>query len=273
MKIYILTDDKVRKHGLLAEHGLSIYIEHKGAKILFDAGQTDVYLRNATFMGINIQKADCIVLSHGHYDHCGGLVYFPYKQKFPAIYVHKDAFAKRYGMDGNIRRDLSVPWMLDDYPYIEENLHFAQKQMKIADSITLLGEIPGSVSFEGLSKGFYTENENETIVDMFHDEQMLVIETDRGLALFLGCSHPGIISCVQHAQNIFGGKNIYLLVAGMHMESVDSARLEKTIAYLMEANIQKIVPLHCTGIPAIAEMKCRMGERCNILYAGDILVV
>lgn len=77
MKITVLTDDKVHKRGFLAEHGLSLFIEYKDYNILFDTGQSDVYIRNAKALRLDLNKTDCIVLSHGHYDHCGGIEYLP----------------------------------------------------------------------------------------------------------------------------------------------------------------------------------------------------
>ncbi len=116
MKMHILTDNRTKKRGFLAEHGLSIYIEHEKANILFDTGQSDVYCRNAAQMDMNLNKTDCIVLSHGHYDHCGGLIHFPKTNKFPKVYVHEAAFGKRYTVnpDGKSYREIGIPWSLDD---------------------------------------------------------------------------------------------------------------------------------------------------------------
>lgn len=92
MKMHILTDNRTNKRGFLGEHGLSIYIEHEKANILFDTGQSDVYCRNAAQMSKDLKKTDCVVLSHGHYYHCG-LIHFPNTDRFPKVYVHESAFA------------------------------------------------------------------------------------------------------------------------------------------------------------------------------------
>lgn len=83
MKIHILTDNQVKKRRLLAEHGLSIFIEHEKTHILFDTGQSDIYCHNADEMGVDLKQTDCIVLSHGHYDHGGGLIHFPMTEGYP----------------------------------------------------------------------------------------------------------------------------------------------------------------------------------------------
>lgn len=124
MKVHILTDNRVKKRGLLAEHGLSILIEHPDANILFDTGQSDVYCHNALQIGVDLRKTDCIVLSHGHYDHCGGLIHFPETDGFPKVYIHESAFVKRYALNagGKGYREIGVPWSLDDYSFIKDSI-------------------------------------------------------------------------------------------------------------------------------------------------------
>ncbi len=100
MKIHILTNNTVRKRGLLAEHGLPLLIERKDGNILFDTGQSDVYCKNAEYMGLDLRKTNAIVLSHGHYDHGGGLPYFP-TSGFPKIYAHPSAFVQKFAVDSD----------------------------------------------------------------------------------------------------------------------------------------------------------------------------
>lgn len=271
MKIHILTDDRVKKRGILAEHGMSIFIEHNNKNILFDTGQSDVYLQNATVMGINLNKTNYIVLSHGHYDHCGGLIHFPKTNNFPKVYIHKKAFTNRYALniDAISYREIGIPWDLNDYKLIEKNIIYNQNNLKIDSGITLCPEIPSSEAFEEVPKGFYIKDENKMTLDMMRDEQMLIIQRDKGLSVFLGCSHPGTINCLKHALKLFPGKKIDTLVAGMHLENISSLRLQMTIQHIIDLDIRKVIPLHCTGIYAICEMKRFLGKRCLSLCAGD----
>lgn len=271
MKIHILTDDRVKKRGILAEHGMSIFIEQENNNILFDTGQSDVYLKNAEVMGIDLNKTDFIVLSHGHYDHCGGLIHFPNTDNFPKIYAHEKAFANRYtlNIDAISYREIGIPWVLSDYKLIEKSIVLNEKNLKIAPGITLCSEIPSTEAFEEVPKGFYINDKNNMTLDMMRDEQMLIIERDKGLVVFLGCSHPGVINCLKHALNLFPGKKIDTLVAGMHLENISSLRLQMTIQHIINLDIQKVIPLHCTGIYAICEMKRFLGDRCLSLCTGD----
>ncbi|TEB17810.1 Metallo-beta-lactamase superfamily protein [Pelotomaculum sp. FP] len=273
MKMHILTDNRTNKRGFLAEHGLSIYIEHEKANILFDTGQSDVYCRNAAQMDMDFNKTDCIVLSHGHYDHCGGLIHFPKTDRFPKVYVHEFVFAKRYAQnaDGKSCREVGIPWSFDDYSFIKNNIVFTRKNLQIAPGVNLCGEIPSTLAFEGVPEGFYTGDDVDKSVDMMKDEQMLIFDTGKGLCIFLGCSHPGVVNCLNYAIKQFPGKKIDTLVAGMHLNSVSPLRLQMTMQAMLDLNIQRIIPLHCTGIFAICEMKRFLGDRCLPLCAGDSL--
>jgi len=273
MKIHILTDNRTKKRGFLAEHGLSIFIEYENANVLFDTGQSDVYCRNAARMGVDLNKTNCIVLSHGHYDHCGGLIYFPESDRLPKVYVHEAAFAKRYTLnpDGQTCREIGIPWSLDDHAILKSSMIFTQGNKLIAPHVMLCGEIPGTAAFEGEPQGFYMGSEEDKTTDMMKDEQMLILVTNKGLCIFLGCSHPGVVNCLNYALKLFPGREVNTLVAGMHLDSVAPLRIQRTIQTMLDLNIQRIIPLHCTGIFAICEMKRFFGSRCLPLCAGDSL--
>ncbi|WP_304508518.1 MBL fold metallo-hydrolase [Anaerotignum sp.] len=266
MKITVLTDDKVKNRRLLAEHGLSLFIEYKDCNILFDTGQSDVYIQNANALQFDLNKTDFIVLSHGHYDHCGGIYCFPGLKNIPKIYLQKSAVKQKYAInsDGKTYREIGIPWCADDY-----DITFINGNKKISDDIALLGNIPSTVEFEEISKGLFIKNGNEISADMMTDEQVLVFDTEKGLIVFLGCSHPGIINCLHYTLKQFPGKKIDTVVAGMHLDNVNPLRLQLTIQQLTNLGIRKVYPLHCTGICAISEMKKILGEKCGILYAGD----
>lgn len=271
MKIHILADNRTRERGFLAEHGLSLFIEYGNMHILFDTGQSDVYQHNAALMDVDLQKTDCIVLSHGHYDHCGGLTYFPKSDRFPKIYAHETAFAKRYvqNPDGTIYREIGIPWSCEERENFENSIIYTRKNKEIAPGVHLCGEIPSTMAFEEVPRGFYCGEDYSH--DFIKDEQMLVLNGEKGLSLFLGCSHPGIINCLHHAAKLFPGEKIHMLMAGMHLDGVSPLRLQMTIQHMIDLDIQKVVPLHCTGIFAICTIKQFLKDRCLPLCAGDSL--
>lgn len=275
MKFHILADNRTTKRGFLAEHGLSVLIEHEKANILFDTGQSDVFIQNAMRMGKDLNRTDFIVLSHGHYDHCGGLIHIDEAGLPPKIYLHETAFEKRYALNPDQKsfREIGIPWSLDRHSAISRRLVRTKKTMEISRGVRLLGEIPSTATFEGVPEGFLIGDEANGSQDMIKDEQMLILETDKGLCIFVGCAHPGIVSCLQYAMKSYPGKKIHTLVGGMHMSNCDPLRLEMTVHHMITLGIEKIVPLHCTGLHAIAEMKRLLGDRCLVMCAGDAMEI
>ncbi len=271
LKVRILTDDRVRKRGLLAEHGLSLWIEKDGQSILFDTGQTSVYTHNAEEMGIKLEKADCIVVSHGHYDHGGGLQYFPSMKNPPTIYAHPDAFLKKYASvnQDEPSREVGMPFELSQQAWLKEHIVYTKEPLRIDEGIFLSGQIPRKNNFEEVPVDFYYEKDGLIKEDKIWDEQMLIIVNDDEIALFLGCSHPGIINCIQYARELVPDKSIRLLIAGMHLDNVEPSRLNKTIQILNDMDIRNIVPMHCTGFEAMCKMRSALGDRCQLLCTGD----
>lgn len=273
LKMHVLTDDRVRKRGLLAEHGLSLWIEKDDKKILFDTGQSSVYCQNAKTMGIDLGEADHFVISHGHYDHCGGLQFYPYKNNTPMIYAHPDAFLKKFSSNdkGEPSREVGIPFEISGQDWMKDRIVYSRQPLKIDEGILISGEIPCSSIIEEVPKGFYIQKDNKIMHDMVLDEQMLIIEDGGEIAVFLGCSHPGVINSIKYVQKLMPDMNIKLLAAGMHLENVSPIRLQMTIQYILDMNIQKVVPLHCTGFGAMCEMKRYLGDKCFTLCTGDTM--
>lgn len=263
MKIAILANDKALPN-FSSEHGLSVHINHPTNKILFDTGYTNVYLKNAKKLGINLSNIDYIVLSHGHYDHTGGIRQYPPCNTVKNIIVHRDAFFPKYAKESYLRYN-GVPFIKGSITWLNNICKEIVEYEEIAPFFHVLGDIPHK-----------NENENEKYysngkLDDFHDEIILVLEEEDELSLFMGCSHFNVINGIRKVKERFPDKKIKNLVAGMHLISASKERIKEIADYLESCNLEKIIPLHCTGEVAVNYFLERFENKCFALKAGDVL--
>lgn len=233
-KISVLTDNRSNGN-FLHEHGLSFYIEtDSNKKILFDTGQSDIFLKNAKMLGIDINSVDVVVLSHGHFDHGNGLVFLREK----TLVCHPDCFIKRYRKWTlcYIGLNASLTEMQKRF-----NLKLSKKPYIISEDVIFLGEIPRKNSFEAKSTKFRLINRKD---DFVYDDSGIVIISDSGLIVISGCAHSGICNTVEYAKEVTGVKKVHTVIGGFHLKKVDDI-LSKTIEYFIDNKINKIYPCHC----------------------------
>lgn len=269
MKITILNENTVYKRGLQAEHGLSLVIEANNHRFLFDTGQSNVYVHNAKYLKEDFENIDGVILSHGHYDHCGGVDYLPENITAP-IYIRKGALQHKMAGDfaKSVYRDIGITWRKTPPSQL---VQISEPKYELAKDLYLLGDIPYTVDFEKKPEGFFIEQDGKYFPDVMSDEQMLVIREERGLFVFLGCSHPGIINALHYVQMSFPQERIYGVFAGMHLIHANTARLEATYKELQSMELEVLIPVHCTGPRAIAELQKRMPEQCIRVETGKII--
>ncbi len=277
IKICLLSENYSRKRYMKGEHGLSIWIQKDDSNILFDTGQSDLFSQNASQLGIDISKANILVLSHGHYDHTGGVPEFCRLNRSAPIYINQDAFHKRYNGKNDMNNNIGIPWAeqkdgVNEVPF--ERLIMNKGTVNLSDGIFLSGQIPRTVSFEEAPRNFYIDNgKGDLSSDMIMDEQMLLVKGNKGIHIFSGCSHSGIINCIEYTKDLFPNDKIISLTAGMHLESVSELRLQKTMQHLLEFDIDTIIPLHCTGMIPICKMVEFLKGRCRRITVGDEIVL
>ncbi len=241
MKLSVLTEN-VAGGRFLAEHGLSYLIESNGKTILFDTGHTDVFLKNAALLGINIKKlVDVIVLSHGHWDHGDGLKHIT---DLPLI-THHDSFVKRFRKNDNTNIGLALTrhQISKKFKLIETKWPY-----KIGEGIYFLGEIPRINKFESQTTTF-VDDKNEP--DFVLDDSALAIIENNELIIVTGCSHSGICNIIEHAKTVSGIQKVKAVIGGFHLKH-NNKQTQQTIEYFQKEDIKTIYPSHCTELPALA---------------------
>lgn len=246
LKISVLTDNRAARD-FKAEWGLSLFIEKDGKSILFDFGDSDLFLKNAEKLGINPLAADHFLLSHGHWDHGNGLRFMP---KIKLI-CHPDAFIKRYSGSNNI----GLPFTLEEAKE-KFDLVLTDSPMTIEEDIFFLGTIERKFDFENITTPFVREDGS---IDTLKDDSGLAIITDKGLAVISGCAHAGICNTVEHAKKITGVDKVYAVFGGFHLKGGD-AQCAETIDYLKNVKAEYISTSHCTQFPALIEFANAFGS-------------
>ncbi|MDO4745547.1 MAG: MBL fold metallo-hydrolase [Bacillota bacterium] len=267
-----LVENKTEHTSMLAEHGLSIYIEADGKKILFDAGATDIVLHNAEVMGVDLKDVDFAAVSHGHYDHTGGFPAFCALNEKAPIYIHKDAFRKSYGfVDGKPEDQMSgICWSDDEKAAIEGRLKYTDGPVYITENICVTGTVPYAEGTNITENFYFMDEAGQWQKDDMCHEQVLVIKEPDGLYIFSGCSHRGVISALEAGKAMFPGERVAVLVAGMHLYSATEEDRKYVVDQMEAEGLDKVMPVHCTGIKAICDLKTRLGDACTVAVAGDV---
>lgn len=271
IKFSFLVENKTDNPGIMAEHGLSIYIEACGKKILFDAGATELALVNAKKMGIDLSDTDFAVVSHGHYDHTGGFPGFCRMNEKAPVYIHKNAFRESYGMSkGKLEgKNDGIRWSDSDKKQMQGRLIYTEGPVWISDDMCVTGTVNCEEGFIPTEKFYYRDENGEITEDDMSHEQCLVIRQPEGLYIFSGCSHRGIISAVNTCKSMFPGEQAAAVIAGMHLYSASDDDRKRIVDMIADENLRCVMPVHCTGIKAICDLKTRLGDSCVIATAGD----
>ena len=270
--ITTLVENTAQKHGLLAEHGLAFLLQVEGLNILFDTGQTDIIGHNAQQLGIDLQAVDSIVLSHGHYDHTGGLdtVLNSVKSGTP-VFMHPQVLNPKFVKQPTGRaRYVGIPEKCKAAVISFDNIRSTAKPTKICNNLWCTGPLPRQTSFEDTGGVFFEDAECHK-ADEIMDDQAVFTETPFGLIVILGCSHAGIINTLTYIKELKPGRPIHTVVGGTHLVNASDYRMGKTIEALQKFNIAQLFPVHCTGLQATARLWKEFPGRVGVLPVGKTL--
>ncbi len=270
VKITLLVENTTYRRNLYAEHGLSYYIEINNKRYLFDTGQTGIIVKNSETLGIPLDNLDGVILSHGHYDHTGGLMSVINGKV--NIYAHPDIFTRRYSFykPDNIH-EIGIPYSKDELEKRGAVFHLTKDSFSLGD-ITVTGEVPRETSYEKIPDNFY-KDKNLTTHDKIMDDLSTFIETKKGIVVLLGCCHAGIVNTLNHISRLTGKNEFYWIIGGTHLIGSDKDRIEKTISDLKKFKFNHISPLHCTGPIAKNELMNAFRDEFYNLATGNSIVI
>ena len=263
LQITTLSENTAGLGNFLGEWGLSILVGTDEANILLDTGQSISASHNADLLGIDLSQIDRIVLSHGHYDHTGGLRQVLRRmRKEIEIIAHPDVWAVKYSRrEGQEDKYIGIPFHRQTLESLGARFNLTTEPVAITDSIMTTGEIPMVTEYEEIEPHLMVKEGDGFKRDKLLDDQALIINTESGLVVVLGCAHRGIVNTLYHAQQLTGVKTIHTVLGGCHLMDASEQRIRLTIAALKKLDVQRIGVSHCTGLPASAIMAQQFGDK------------
>jgi len=272
LRITTLSENTANMGDFLAEWGLSFLVETEKETILFDTGKSITTSHNARALGIDLSRVDKIVLSHGHSDHSGGLrqVLRVMRKKVEVI-AHPDVWANKYSRrQGKRDRFSGIPFQWQELESLGASFTMATEPVKITDNIMTTGEVPMVTEYEEIDPALFVKTNAGWQPDKLLDDLALIINTEKGLIVVLGCAHRGVINTLYHARQLAGTKQIYAVLGGAHLTSASEERVRLTIAALKELGVQRLGLCHCTGLPATSLLAQEFGDRFFFNNTGTI---
>jgi 7,8-dihydropterin-6-yl-methyl-4-(beta-D-ribofuranosyl)aminobenzene 5'-phosphate synthase len=278
LKLRVVIEDKssTADPRLWAQHGFSLFLEADLGdgcmKILMDTGTTpEVTSHNLDILKIDPADLDAIVLSHGHYDHTGGLmgVLNRVQHRIPVL-VHPQAFTPKLKAKPFLKY-IGPPWSQAQAEEARAVLLLSSNPVALASGLITTGEVKRVETFERV-EGFWTVNDGRYTPDAIPDDQSLVAHIKgKGLTVITGCAHAGIMNTIRQAQELTGIEEIYAVIGGFHLYGADPERIEATANALLELDPRILRPGHCTGHEAISRLQEVIGNRCQPLSCGDLI--
>jgi 7,8-dihydropterin-6-yl-methyl-4-(beta-D-ribofuranosyl)aminobenzene 5'-phosphate synthase len=269
IRITVMVENTAHGPKLLAEHGLSYWIEYREHRVLFDTGQGNVLAGNAYKLGIPMHDCEAIVLSHGHYDHTGGVAEVLNVPRQIAVYAHPAAFAPKYARNANgSSREIGMPYASEKaIKTFAAQTIFTETTTNLFDGFHATGPVPRRTDFEDTGGPFFLDAACST-PDPLIDDQSVYFESAEGIVVLLGCAHSGVINTLQYIGELSRGAPIRAVIGGMHLVNASVERIANTIEEFKRLGVQSLSPCHCTGMPATVDLWNAFPGRCSSCSAG-----
>lgn len=273
MNVISLIENTTHDRNLYAEHGLSLYLETRQHKVLFDTGASGRFADNAGKLGISLAEVDTLILSHGHYDHTGGILRFLEENDRAQVYLSAYDFAPYYHVSDTERRFIGIRDLSPDHP----RLTLLQGDLTIDDELTLFTGVTGRKCFPETNFQLKYDNGRELVQDDFRHELYLAVTEGAHRLLLSGCSHNGILNILERYQTLFQ-REPDVVIGGFHTAGKGDFRPEH--AAQVDALAQALRPwhtvfytCHCTGQIPYQRLHRQLGDRMRYLATGEAAAV
>jgi 7,8-dihydropterin-6-yl-methyl-4-(beta-D-ribofuranosyl)aminobenzene 5'-phosphate synthase len=273
ISLTLLVENTARGAGILGEHGLAFWIDTGAHRVLFDTGQGMALLHNATTLGIDLARADAVVLSHGHFDHVGGLEAALAGARRAPLYLHPRATEKKFSgaKPAAGARRISTPFVeTESFLRDKRRVMATRAPCEVVPGVWTTGEIPRTNDFEDTGGPFFLD-EALTQPDPLLDDQALYVRTTQGVLVILGCAHSGVVNTLHYIARLTDGAPVRLLIGGWHLENASPRRMDETVRALRAARPSRMGLCHCTGATAIHRLWNEFPDACFPAAAGTRL--
>jgi len=271
LQVTLLCDNLVQQPGLLAEHGLALLMEGPWGRLLLDTGQSHVTVHNAGRLGFDLGEVQALILSHGHYDHTGGLKGVLECTGPMEVFAHPDVFADkvvRPSEPGQEPRRIGCPFTPKELERRGTRFTWTKEPREIAPGVWLSGEVPRDPAFEPRDERLCVRQGEALEPDPLRDDLSLFVATPGGTVVLTGCAHAGLVNIVRRALEVTGVSPLKAVVGGMHLLRADPYLVARTAVILDELGVERVVAGHCTGLAAVHLLQEVLGERLAVGQVG-----
>ncbi|MFA5294634.1 MAG: MBL fold metallo-hydrolase [Methanoregulaceae archaeon] len=279
MELVTLVENNPGHPGLRHQHGLALLIRSGGRQILFDTGQDGTFLENAAMLGIDIRDVGITILSHGHYDHGGGLGAFLAMNTASPVYLRRGADGEFYARDFLRYRYNGLDSSL--FSRFPDRFIWVESDQEIAPGIHLLTSFERHYALPAGNRRLLVKRQNRYEKDPFSHELLLVIDEQDGIVVVTGCGHSGILNMLPAAQKRFPDKPLKAVIGGFHLAGnplswtggVSTDGIRAIAGQLRTTGCRNVITGHCTGSRAARILETELGERMVRLSTGFTLEI
>jgi 7,8-dihydropterin-6-yl-methyl-4-(beta-D-ribofuranosyl)aminobenzene 5'-phosphate synthase len=282
LQLTTLAENTAGERGLLGEWGWSLLARCGERSFLLDAGAGPATAANAAALGADLRTVQAVALSHGHYDHTGGLPAVleairaargGTQQPQVTVHLHPAAWGPKYARNRKTGacRYVGIPWQRPEAERLGAAFRESVGPVELDRDVFLSGPVPQAFDFEKVADNLLLREGEGYIQDPMEDDQALFLRTELGLVVALGCAHRGVLSTLALGRRLTGLERVYLVLGGTHLLYADARLVERTIAGLREAGAEWLGVSHCTGGAAAVRLAQAFGERFFFNHAGTTL--